>query len=314
MKLLWSGVLASVGLIGFSMEARAGFVTDTLGAAGPSNYALLALSTSPGVQIAGANNQPPLPGGGVAGNVGITNGSTISLSNPASITGNLYVANSANQFNNSGALGGAVIAGGAGPNGTTLSQANSAATAASATFAALAPTITGIGQVNGTTQINGTAGTNVVNLSSIKLGNGQSLTLNGPAGSQFVVNVGTGGITMNGPASISLTGGLTPSDVVFNLPNGGTVSTSGGLTNNLSVINGIVLDPTSNGKFQLTPGLVNGEIIGGGQIALASGATIAGPPMNNVPVPPSFVVMGLGGVFMAWAARSRRRPAALPHA
>jgi hypothetical protein len=80
------------------------------GAAGPSNFALLALSTSTGVQIAGANNQPPLPGGGVLGNVGIAGPTTLGVSSPASITGNVFLAPGAStNFSNPGVVGGTVF-------------------------------------------------------------------------------------------------------------------------------------------------------------------------------------------------------------
>jgi hypothetical protein len=304
MRKLWIGswVACALVFLPLSGAARAGYVTDTLGTAGPGNYALLALSTSDNIHIAGANNQPPLPGGGVAGNVGIADsGATFALSSPAQVTGNLYLAPGA-RFNNSGTIQGSIFNTGQGPNGTTLSQANTDALNATNTFAHMAPTLSVPGNaINGTTTVNGTAGVNVLNVSDIRLGNGQTLTLNGPAGSQFVVN-DSGGITLNS-GQIALSGGLTPSDVVFNMTNGGTVSTAGGL-NNESVINGLILDTT--GKFQLTPGLVNGEIIGGAEIALASGATVVGTP-PVVPAPPSVVLLGLGGlVFALVVARSPR--------
>ena len=288
-------------LLGVVGQVRAGFVTDTLGAAGPSDFSLLALSTSPSVQIAGANNQPPLPGGGVVGNVGIASTATLGVSSPASITGNVLLAPGAStNFSSPSVVLGSVLT------NQNLSAANTAALNAASTFAALAGT--SIGAISGTTTINAAnpGGVNVLNTSGINLGNGQTLTLSGPAGTQFVVN-NSGGITLNS-GSIVLTGGLTPDDVVINQTGGGTVSTAGGL-NNESVINGIVLDPT--GKFQLTPGLVNGEIIGGGQIALASGATINNTqPPPPVPAPPSLVLMGLGGlVFMGLTIRAGRRRA-----
>jgi hypothetical protein len=83
-----------------------------------------------------------------------------------------------------------------------------------------------------------------------------------------------------------------------------TVSTSGGL-NNESVIKGIVLNAT--GDYQLTPGLINGELIGGGKIALASGGAVNGTP-QVVPEPPGVVLLALGGfVFALVVVRSPRR-------
>ncbi len=188
-----------------------------------------------------------------------------------------------------------------------LSQANTDARNASTAFAALAPTtsVPG-GAISGTTTVNGTAGVNVLNVSGINLGNGQTLTLNGPAGSQFVIN-DSGNLTLNS-GHINLTGGLTPSDVVINdTASGNAISSSGGL-NNESVVNGIILAPNSGIAF--APGLVNGEVIAGGQtIHFVSGASVDGPPSPPVvPAPPSVVLMGLGGfAFMGLTVLSRRR-------
>jgi hypothetical protein len=165
--------------------------------------------------------------------------------------------------------------------------------------------LSGPGAINGNTTLNGGPGTNVLNVSGINLGNGQALTLNGPAGSQFVIN-DSGGFTLNS-GQINLTGGLTPSDVVINLTGTGPAAqTSGGL-NNESVINGILLAPSRSIGF--APGLVNGELIAGGQsVHLVSGASVNGP--HVVPAPPGLILMGLGGLaYLGSLVRARRRPA-----
>jgi exosortase len=86
----------------------------------------------------------------------------------------------------------------------------------------------------------------------------------------------------------------------------GVVEACGGL-NNESIINGILLAP--NGSIGFAPGLVNGEVIAGGStIHFVSGASINQPPGQVVPVPPSFVLMGMGGVaFAITTLRARRR-------
>src|SRR5262249_39755676 len=97
-----------------------------------------------------------------------------------------------------------------------LAQANADARKASLTFTALTPTLTvPSGAITGTTAIQGGVGLNVLDVSRIGLGNGQSLTLDGPAGTQFIIN-DAGGLTLNS-ASIRLTGGLTAADVVLNV-------------------------------------------------------------------------------------------------
>src|SRR4029077_6604403 len=60
------------------------------------------------------------------------------------------------------------------------------------------------------------AGKYVMNLSNFVLSGGSTLTLNGAAGSAFVLNI-TGKFDISGASQIKLTGGLTPSDVLFNV-------------------------------------------------------------------------------------------------
>ena len=289
------GIIAAALVLGLAGPLHAGYVTDTLGCAGPSHYAVLALSGATDIALNGP--------GTTNGNVGIVSPKCCGVANlqlnssngnpSVAINGNLYLGNSAT-VNNTAQVNGTVYTN----QNALLNHANTDALNASAAFAKLTPTLTVPGgAVNGTTTINGTAGINVVKLCSINLGNGQSLTLNGPAGSQFVVNVtGNNALKINGPAQLALSGGLTPSDVVYNFTGTGQLQTSGGLHNNLSVLNGVILAP--NASIGFAPGKVNGELIAGGQqLHLVSGASVCQPPPGNVvPPPPSLVLMGLGGL------------------
>ena len=111
-----------------------------------------------------------------------------------------------------------------------------------------------------------TKGGNAVNgagmsLSNFVLSGGSTLTLNGAAGSAFVVNI-TGKFDISGASRILLTGGLTPSDVLFNVRgNNSTFSISGN-----SIFNGTLLAYNSSGA-QRTLNIsghdttVNGEVI-----------------------------------------------------
>jgi hypothetical protein len=282
-------------LLGLAEQTRAGFVTDTLGSAGPGNFAILTLNGAKDIALNGP--------GTTNGNVGVSDGGVLALNssngNPSTaVNGNVFLGNTAT-INNPKQVTGTVFT-----NQTPLlNQANTDARNASATFAALAPNLSVPGNaINGTTTINGTAPVNVLNISSLHLGNGQSLTLNGPPGSQFVIN-NSGNFTLNS-GHINLTGGLTPSDVVINqTAPSGDLSTSGGL-NNESVVNAILLAPNQGIAF--APGLVNGEVISGGStVHFVSGASVNMPP---VPAPPSMVLMCIGGTaVLGLAARSRRQ-------
>jgi len=220
--------------------------------------------------------------GTTTGNVGYNGSTSLQLngSNGPEINGNLILGNNAT-VNNSAQVTGTIFTN----QSAQLNAAQAAAISAGAFFNGLAPTSV-LTSVNGTATIIGTAGLNVIDLTGINLGNGQTLTLNGPAGAQFVINV-SGDIVLNS-ALIQETGGLLGTDVVFNV--GGKVQTSGGL-NNESVINGIVLDLT--GQIAMAPGAINGELIAGGNNPqIVSGGSVHG--VTNVPEPSSLLLLSMG--------------------
>ena len=257
-------------------SAKANTISATLGVAGPSNYAILFLSTS---------GQPQMNGPGTTnGNVGYNGSTSLQLNGSAGpeINGNLILGNNAT-VNNLAQVTGTIFTN----QSAQLNAAQAAAISASAVFNGLTPTSV-LTVVNGTTTIIGSAGLNVIDLTGITLGNGQTLTLSGPAGAQFVINV-SGNIVLNS-ASIVETGGVLNTDVVFNVT--GKVQTSGGL-NNLSMINGIVLDLT--GQIAMAPGAINGELIAGGNNPqIVSGGFVNGT--TTVPEPSSLLLLSMGVV------------------
>jgi hypothetical protein len=261
-------VLLAVCLLPAS--AKAGFITDTLGSAGPSNFAILTLSGGSDIALNGPGQSH--------GNVGISSG-TLSLNGSAGpeVNGNVFLATGANiSIGNPPQVTGSVFT------NQNLSQANTDARNASTTFASLTPTQTVPGGIiNGTATINGSSGINVIDIASLNLGNGQTLTLNGPAGAQFVID-DSGNFVLNS-GKIVLTGGIGVTDVVFNIEaSGNAISTSGGL-NNESVINGIVLAPNSG--VAMAPGLINGELIAGGSTIhiVSGGRSTVFPPLFPPP-------------------------------
>ena len=277
--------VASAGLAANPASAST-FVTDTLGSA--ADFAILETGTG-NTSISNGGNA-----GFVTGNVGVNGGNLGDSGVP--ITGNV-VAGTAAAINPNVA---ANVSGTVSTNQATLSAAVTAAMNAAATFAGLSPTLLNT-SITGTTTINLTAGTNVVDLSTVNLGSGQTLTLNGPAGSDIVLNV-TGGVTLNS-GHIVLTGGLTPDDVVFNLTGTQSLSTSGGL-NNESTLAGIFL--ALNAQIALSPGAVTGEIISGQNIGIASGASV--DSMTVTPLPATLPLFGsaLAGLGLFGWRRKRR--------
>jgi len=269
-------------------RGNADTVVGDLGAAGPVNYAILVGPKTTDFALNGP--------GTTNGNVGFDGSSQIQLnaSNNApvpnvAINGNLYLTTSAS-VNNNAQISGSVISNASST--ATLNSGWSAAVTASATFAGLTANQT-LSAINGPMTINATGAMNVIDIGSLNLGNGQTLTLNGSASQQFVIN-DSGNFTLNSGLIIE-TGGLTADDVVFNLTSSGNnLSTSGGL-NNESVINGIVLDV--NGGVAMAPGLINGELIAGGQtVHLVSGASInqvIPPPTAAPEIDPTSAASGL---------------------
>ncbi len=276
-------------------SASADFISTELGAAG--NFAVLDINSNGNVSISG-----PAPPGSILGNVGVLGTSSGNFSDSGvPLIGSLYLGGSQTANFSGGAL---PIGGVLTDQGALLSSAASSAAKASSAFSALTPTQTVSGsQITNTTTITAgnPGGLNVINLSSITLGNGAVLTLSGSAGTEFILN-DSGGMALNS-ADIVLAGGLTANDVVFNVT-GNNVQASGGLLNE-SVLAGTILAPNEN--VQLSPGSFAGSIISGGNINIASGANVSG--VNGAPAPligasiPSFLI--LGGLLLAlWLRRT----------
>lgn len=287
-------------------QARADAISSDLGAAGPGNYGVLFLSTSTGDQI----NQK-----GVIGNVGL-DGGTLSVSggSPIDVQGNVWVGNGGS-LSNSGAISGSVnisststYAGGGGtfasPNtgvaglDAALTNANTAALAANTDFTGMtASSGTPTGALTTTQTING-SGLTVVKLSSINL-NGTTLTLNGAAGTEFVIDV-SGNMNVQSGGAVDLTGGVSNDDVVFDV--GANLSTSGPT----GTINGIVIDMT--GTDQLSNAFINGELIAAGTAHIVSGSTVTqevSVPAMPEPSTLSLLVTALFGLvgLAAWPKR-----------
>ena len=272
----------------------------------------------------------------MSGTVGIASNGGVALnsSTPPAIIGNLYLGNTANTNGSaspvSGQVSGAILTNqdsflGTGSaqtppgfwGGGTVTATGAVADALNAAkfFNNLAPDQV-LGSITSTTTLTAThAGYYVCDVTgNIALGNTNNLTLVGLPGTQFVLNV-SGNITLNGGNNFSggeirLGGDLTPNDVVINVvstSSGDNVVTSGGSSPDPShpgntlpnaQINGILLDVA--GGVGMAPGLVKGEIIGGGnEIRLVSGSQVVPEPLST----PAVAAICLISLF---AARKRR--------
>lgn len=164
---------------------------------------------------------------------------------------------------------------------------------------ATAVTNNSITAVTDTLSIVGDAGQNVLRLDKLELGGGEVLTLDGGGNdSSFIINI-LGDLKLNS-GRVELTGGLTFDEVLFNVD--GKVSFSGG--GNSSVLAGVIL--ALDGEVSLTPGLVQGSIIGS-KITLTSGADLDTPAeIPPIPVPAAVWLFGTALIGIAEFARRRK--------
>lgn len=238
---------------------------NQLGAAGPANFTVLSLG-GPGAVV-------NINLASVAGNVGVPNNGTLKESAPSSVSGNLIVGSLVDTKGVVGSHGPIVV------NDALLAQAVTDATNASTFFAGL-PSTPGVqaqfpasGQITTSLTVTGAPGLNVVNLSTFRLNNGSnSLTLTGPAGTAFVINV-SGAFDLH-TGNIKVAGGVGPLDVVYNVTNPGATVTTMVPTTAI----GILLAPNNNIN-SMDSATFTGEVIGGygKTIVLMSGSKVNNP-------------------------------------
>ncbi len=187
-------------------------------------------------------------------------------------------------------------------NAALLNSAWTDAKNASAMLASLTPTTTLGAVTKGMTITENAVGHYVLSISSINL-NQDALILSAPKGSTFVLNI-SGNITLNGGSQgngLLIAGGLTSSDVVYNLTGASSnLTTSGG--GNAQQFYGTVLATGTNASVNLHPGQINGEVIAT-TLTTSSGALIDVPPTTVPEVTPSSVIFGFLGLLVAVSSR-----------
>jgi choice-of-anchor A domain-containing protein len=212
------------------------------------------------------------PPGGIQGNVCIAAGGKLSITGSEFVTGNIELGPGATYSKSgSGTIGGTV------QTGVDLSSEISQALAASSLASSLPCTQT-FSQLNSTQAITGTVGTNVICVSGVVL-NSATITLTGPAGAKFIMNV-KGKFTLNGTSHIVVAGGVRASDVLYNIiGTGEAVAFTGGGGGTAccnSSVDGTLL--AVQRVINLSPGLVNGQVISGQDISIVSGSSVRCPP------------------------------------
>jgi hypothetical protein len=139
--------------------------------------------------------------------------------------------------------------------------------------------------------------------SSVSLSNATTLTINGSATDQVVIDVTDNNPAFNG--MIVLIGGITSDDVLFNMFGGNYTTHTGGPTLTIStngeITTGTFLDP--NGGMQINHSVLDGRFFGGDVTnqQIVSGADINAPPkivLLSVPEPGTIVLVLAGMLGM----------------
>src|SRR5205823_4988887 len=220
------------------------------------------------------------PPGGLVGDVCIGPNGKLSITGGEFVTGEVRLAAGATFAKSGPGTVGSV------ETNQDLSAEINAAIAASADAASRPCTIT-LSSISNATTINATGGgaaPTVVCVGDVVL-NGRTVTLSGVSGDSFIINV-TGKFVLNGGSRIVVSG-IQPKDVLYNiLGSGQQVAFTGGGGGSgccKSSVDGTLIALHRN--IALSPGVVNGELIGGQNISIVSGASVKCPPSPCVPRP-----------------------------
>jgi hypothetical protein len=271
-----------------------------LGAAG--DFAIL--ETGAGAVNANISLAAAPPDGFINGNIGMASSGNLSDSG-VPIDGNVYLGAGATSSGLSGNVSGGVS------QNFDFSAAISAAVNAEAQAAALSSSGGGAGYstINERNNVTLNLTPGVYDLTNFKLQKGDIVNL--AAGGSYVFNI-SGTLSLNS-AEILAAEGLSDADILFNVEGSHDVSFSGGLHNE-SVLDGTIL--AENASVSVTPGEVNGEIISGENINIASGGSVnSGGPTSNVPeTAPTWLLLAVGMVAILAPATKARSGISNPNA
>jgi len=238
-----------------------------LGEAGPDHHEWAIFSLGGGV----SDTDTFTNGATITGDVGVAGTGNVSLNGGASIHGTLDY-HTGGHFSTAN---GATITGGTVSNSSEdaiLNQGLSDAVTASAAAYALSASVGYPTTINANSSLTLTgSGTVVLKLTDFMLSSGATLTLDGSAGTTFIIDVSRNFSLTNG-SQILLAGGVQWNNVLFNVVGSGSASFSGS-----KGFHGILLAPNRTVSL-LNGDTVSGEIIAN-KVALTGGSKVSRPPV-----------------------------------
>lgn len=213
----------------------------------------------------------------IFGDVGIAGDGNLTMSGGATIHGNLYYYSTGTLKKN----GNAMITGTTFHNAASDAQLNNGVTEAMATAAhafalpATRPQMSiNLSDHQNLTLTGALGETVVLKLQNFVLSGGSTLTLQGSATTNFVLNVSSQ-FSLTGSSKIVLSGGVAWDDVLFNVVNSSSDVTLSGQ----STLNGVLM--ANNRTVDLSGGsTVNGEVIAN-KLKLSGSSVIVHPPLSS---------------------------------
>lgn len=243
------------------LSVKPGSSGINLGTASPANYTTLAMGPTD-VTITGSSIIK-----GSVPNLGVPSGGTLSISGSSTVLGSVFADTGIAVSVTGSSSVGAVV-----QNSTTnaqLTQAAADAQSASDTYAALSATIATT-SITGATTITGVAGQNVMNLTELNVNGSKTITISAPSTAWFIINV-SGTFDINGSSSIKLSGGIKPSNVLWNVTGPGSL-----VLNGSSEFNGILLVPDRDVTLNGSSAFTGAVIAGGSSLDLKGSTSIIG--------------------------------------
>jgi hypothetical protein len=301
-----SAVMSSiaVALAVAAMPTASQAQTTYLGAAG--DYAVFQADNS-SLTIGAANT------GTIEGNVALGTGAPLTVNAGSAINGTVYAGSSSANVTNHGTISGGVSGGATLPSLSTLQGvSNTLAGMAATQTVNSGNALTLLGSSYNITLAN--SGLNVINLPSIQIINGGTLTItgNGSANQLVVFNisaaldVGTNGATASS-GSILLSG-LTASQVLFNVVKGGGATLINAASGSTTVVNGTLMD-VSTGVTTSENTTLYGAVIASGPTTISGSIQFEGfqDAPATAPELPTMVMAACGCVAILCKSGWRRR-------